>query len=345
MNYINVTSSPFILSNNSFNTLFLYTGANIIKLPIIYLQREYVNIVNTTSGNITITDSDGNTVSVISANGFQTLFPNSVLDKWVIMYSGLDNSLSANYFVNGGNAFSGGAILGTTVPSDLYFINNSNVIAELTPNSLSMLSKQINFLADPTSIQDAATKGYVDNAALLVNGSNSMINNLNMGTYQINNLANPSLNQDAASKFYVDNAIITDGALLVNGTNSIEAVAVGRHVAAVADVVVMDAIDGVARNQFLDQRQQPLVGVPGPLHQAHPDVAVRAGGELVAIEQRFAVGGLAFGVELRPFGVLAEGGAVLPLKKSISQICTSMPWRGLRAQVLDQVEIADIAEK
>ena len=54
-----------------------------------------------------------------------------------------------------------------------------------------------------------------------------------------------------------------------------EAVAVGRDVARVADVVVVDAVDAVARDLF-EHRQQPLVRVAGSAGRAHPEVRIGA---------------------------------------------------------------------
>src|ERR1017187_85607 len=90
-----------------------------------------------------------------------------------------------------------------------------------------------------------------------------------------------------------------------------EAVTIRSYIAAIPDVVVMDAVDGVARDEFFDERQQPLVGVAGPPRGAHPDVVVGGDGQFLAVEQRLRVGGLSIGVELRPFGMLAEGHAVV----------------------------------
>jgi hypothetical protein len=60
---------------------------------------------------------------------------------------------------------------------------------------------------------------------LLVDGSNSMLNNLNLNNNRIINLANPTNNQDAASKLYCDtnSLIVESNCLLINGTNYMEA--------------------------------------------------------------------------------------------------------------------------
>src|ERR1017187_2434852 len=120
-----------------------------------------------------------------------------------------------------------------------------------------------------------------------------------------------------------------------------EAVAIRGHVAAVPDVVVMDAVDGVMGDQFFDERQQPLVGVAGEPGRAHPDVVVRRDGQLVAVEERLRVGGLPIGVELRPFGMLAEGNAVFAFVE-IDQpdVDFDALVMSLADQVFHQVEIA-----
>jgi hypothetical protein len=60
---------------------------------------------------------------------------------------------------------------------------------------------------------------------ILVDGSNSMLNNLSLNNNRIVNLANPTNNQDAASKVYCDtnSLIVESNCLLINGTNSMEA--------------------------------------------------------------------------------------------------------------------------
>jgi hypothetical protein len=60
---------------------------------------------------------------------------------------------------------------------------------------------------------------------ILVDGSNSMLNNLSLNNNKIVNLANPTNNQDAASKLYCDtnSLIVESNCLLINGTNSMEA--------------------------------------------------------------------------------------------------------------------------
>jgi hypothetical protein len=60
---------------------------------------------------------------------------------------------------------------------------------------------------------------------ILVDGSNSMLNNLSLNNNKIVNLANPTNNQDATSKLYCDtNSLIAESnCLLINGTNSMEA--------------------------------------------------------------------------------------------------------------------------
>ena len=66
---------------------------------------------------------------------------------------------------------------------------------------------QIKFLEDPTNSHNAATKGYVDNNSLRINGTNSMNGNINMGNNLIEGLGQPQSNTDAATKVYVDHRL------------------------------------------------------------------------------------------------------------------------------------------
>jgi len=65
---------------------------------------------------------------------------------------------------------------------------------------------QLKNMADPTLIQDAATKNYVDNIAAIGDnlGNHIATQDLDMDGFEINDLAPPVLDTDAATKKYVD---------------------------------------------------------------------------------------------------------------------------------------------
>ena len=81
----------------------------------------------------------------------------------------------------------------------------------LTGN-LNMSQKKIVNLADPTGINDATGKGYVDRLfldSLRLDGSSKMTGNLDMNNQQIKNVKDATHNQDAITLKQVNDAIAT----------------------------------------------------------------------------------------------------------------------------------------
>jgi len=85
-----------------------------------------------------------------------------------------------------------------------------------------MNSNYITNLHDPTHLQDAATKIYVDtndNLRMLKAGD-TMSGTLNMNNNSITNLSNPQNSGDAVNKSYID-ARLNNSGLLINLTGAI----------------------------------------------------------------------------------------------------------------------------
>lgn len=92
--------------------------------------------------------------------------------------------------------------------------NGSAVVLDYSGSDLSVNTRKITQVVDPTSDQDAATKKYVDDGlALKANdadvikkdGSVAFTGDQSMGGNQLTNLGAPSASTDAATKQYVDN--------------------------------------------------------------------------------------------------------------------------------------------
>ena len=82
---------------------------------------------------------------------------------------------------------------------------------DMTGN-LNMSQKKIVNLADPTGINDATGKGYVDRLfldSLRLDGSSKMTGNLDMNNQQIKNVKDATHNQDTATSKQVNDAIAT----------------------------------------------------------------------------------------------------------------------------------------
>ena len=78
--------------------------------------------------------------------------------------------------------------------------------------NLNMSQKKIVNLADPTGINDATGKGYVDRLfldSLRLDGSSKMTGNLDMNNQQIKNVKDATHNQDATTLKQVNDAIAT----------------------------------------------------------------------------------------------------------------------------------------
>jgi hypothetical protein len=184
--YINVNTSPFTISNNSYDYIFLTNSANTLKLPVLDLQLTPIIFANYSSVIITINDNDNNLVYSLPVMNSVELFPNKVLNIWSVL-----------------NATN-------TVPILTGF---------LLTNGLNNMAANLNFggfngvdLATPLNPTDAVNKEYVDESIsdltgfLLTNGGNSMTGNLNFGNNRGINLSNPINPQDAVTKSYADTA-------------------------------------------------------------------------------------------------------------------------------------------
>lgn len=90
------------------------------------------------------------------------------------------------------------------VNEDLTFLKLDGSRA-MTGN-LSVGSHRITNLAQPTSTDNAATKGYADTKLALSGGT--MTGNINMGSHKITNLLTPTGANEAATKQYVDSSKI-----------------------------------------------------------------------------------------------------------------------------------------
>src|SRR6185503_6093762 len=71
-------------------------------------------------------------------------------------------------------------------------------------------TKKVKNMADPSGLQDAATKNYVDTTIATAGGSyvlkagDTMTGDLNLGGHLVTSIAGPSAGTDAANKTYVD---------------------------------------------------------------------------------------------------------------------------------------------
>jgi hypothetical protein len=97
-------------------------------------------------------------------------------------------------------AVTGTAALGSSLATTLTTVLNS---VPAPTGNLSLNSKKITNLLDPTLAQDAATKNYIDTKTL--DTIADPVANVSMNSFKITNLLNPTAAQDAATKNYVDN--------------------------------------------------------------------------------------------------------------------------------------------
>lgn len=144
-------------------------------------------------------------------------------------------TITADRFVTGLN-------LATSQLADgANFIKRDGTVA--MTGTLNMGSQKISSLLDPTALQDAATKNYVDTRESAIrtdmfrkDGSVTATGAFNLGGFKITNLAEPTLASDAATKNYVDLAVqglkvkdaaraATTGNITLSGTQTIDGVA------------------------------------------------------------------------------------------------------------------------
>jgi len=118
----------------------------------------------------------------------------------------LDGTITATSFVTGLN------LPTSQLAEGANFLKRDGTVAMTA--SLNMGSQRINSLAEPTSLQDAATKNYVDtretsirNDTFRKDGSIAATGAFNLGGFKVTNLAEPTAASDAATKNYVDLAI------------------------------------------------------------------------------------------------------------------------------------------
>ena len=77
-------------------------------------------------------------------------------------------------------------------------------------SDLDLNSHKLINVVNPTNLQDAATKNYVDastNLRLKIDGSSTMGGNINLNSHKLSNVSNPTNLQDAATKNYVDTTL------------------------------------------------------------------------------------------------------------------------------------------
>lgn len=96
-------------------------------------------------------------------------------------------------------AVTGTAALGSSLATTLTTVLNS---VPAPTGNLSLNSKKITNLLDPTLAQDAATKNYIDTKTL--DTIADPVANVSMNSHKITNVTNPTAAQDAATKNYVD---------------------------------------------------------------------------------------------------------------------------------------------
>ena len=85
---------------------------------------------------------------------------------------------------------------------------------------INMNENRIYSLPLPTGPQQPATKKYVDDSFLKLDGSRAMTDNLHMGSKRITNLADPSDNTYAVNKKYLnDNALSLSGGDMIGNIN------------------------------------------------------------------------------------------------------------------------------
>jgi hypothetical protein len=166
----------------------------------------------------------------------------------------------------------------------LYYTSSNEIVrgpswsqVKATGN-VDMSSNRIINLVDPSGIQDAATKNYVDTSLTTLSTTVSGLSstavsnwaqygancNVNMQSNSIYNLTNPTLDTDAANKVYVDNKFKTSSIQLGSNTGSISqqasAIAIGSNAGSNTQGSQSVAI-GLRAGEVFQQRQSIAIGV------------------------------------------------------------------------------------
>jgi len=147
----------------------------------------------------------------VSMNSFNII---NLLDPSSAQHAATKNYVDTRSITLTG-AVTGTATLGSSLATTLTTVLNS---VPAPTGNLSLNSKKITNLLDPTAAQDGATKNYIDTKTL--DTFADPVANVSMNSYKIVSLLDPTSAQDAATKNYVDNGAPYFYAIMDNFTTN-----------------------------------------------------------------------------------------------------------------------------
>jgi hypothetical protein len=246
------------------------------------LPRDLYNLVICDASNKSITVTFPDLASF--SNLFETtLYNNNPAHAVTAVYGTASDSVAPlttkKYIVVNGSLLSIGSSGSGDDPAGYLKLDGTNTMTAAF--NMGGSNKIIN-VGNPTAIQDAATKGYLDTNIgglgvlyLKLDGTNAMSGALNMGNNKIVGVADPVAAQDATNKTYVDSATatlvsaITAASLKLDGTNAMAgALNMGNNrIVGVADPAA--AQDG-ATKVYVDQQVSKYVKLDGTAPMTAP---------------------------------------------------------------------------
>lgn len=225
--YINVSTTPFSLSNNTFDFVFLQNGSLRINLPPLFQQNNTINFINNnTVNNINIYTNENPSVIAFTVNIGSTLelFPAVGYNTWQVVNYGNDVVGSNSWNVGGNSNLDATGILGTTNDELIFLFQNNNLMATVGPTTITDIN-------NPTVASDVSNKAYVDNSVAnsWLKGGNTISGLVGLGSTNnqqwsllynsvvigkigpltITGISNPTGFSDVANKDYVDTQVGT----------------------------------------------------------------------------------------------------------------------------------------